>query len=373
MARDYRYGHKSSAPAPRRTQQDEAAEKSLADKPVKPSKPFASIMRKKPKPSASTSATDAHQSAVVESSKASSEPKTSRDKALNTFRQNTAEVSAQKASSVDEDVQKVKNKVYRDSLPKHIRKELEAQEALAKAQAEQAEAERLAHMAAQQEKRRQRLSLGGWLSIAGLTLVGVAWLLYAPFFLAFAFEMGWVSEETRNRMDPAATMRGELASKAIEPAKKPSATAPVSPVEDTNSVKYTFYGELPKDQVLSGVQPLTVKTKAPIYLQLLSLPNEAQAQAERRRLAQKGFVVQMATLAGKSGNNYVLRMGPYDDQRTLNRLKVELQRVGVDAHEVSLASVVKASEPVKASTQNANTKTPPPQPAANSRGAVAPR
>ncbi|OYZ03677.1 MAG: hypothetical protein B7Y29_08065 [Thiotrichales bacterium 16-46-22] len=347
MARDYRYGHKSAAPAPRRTQQGEAVQASEQRAADKPAKPFSSIIRKKPKQPVSSSATDGNKSAVAESTKAISEPKLSRDKAINTYRQSKLESSSAKTSVADDDVQKVKNKVYRDSLPKHIRKELEAQEALAKAQAEQAEIARLAEMAAQKEKRRQRLSLSSWLSIAGLTVVGIAWLLYAPFFLAFAFEMGWVSEETRNRMDPAASMRSELASN-------------------------TFYGELPKDVVLAGAQPLAVKTKAPMYLQLLSLPNEAQAQAERRRLVQKGYVVQMATLAGKSGNNYVLRMGPYDDQRTLNRLKVELQKLGIDAREVSLASVVKASEAVKVTT-NTTPNQPNSVPANNTRGAVAPR
>ncbi|MBD3767872.1 MAG: SPOR domain-containing protein [Gammaproteobacteria bacterium] len=241
---------------------------------------------------------------------------------------------------------------------------------MAKAQAEQAEIARLAQIAAQQEKRRQRLRLGSWLLIAGLTLVGIAWLLYAPFFLAFAFEMGWVSEETRNRMDPAASMRSALASKTIEPVKKAVPMLSESQPEDPNAVKYTFYGELPKDVVLTGVQPLAVKTKAPMYLQLLSLPNEAQAQSERRRLVQKGYAVQMATLVGKSGKNYVLRMGPYDDQRTLNRLRAELQKLGIDAREVSLASVVKASEPAK----RTNAKTAPLKPPANNtRGAVVTR
>lgn len=372
MARDYRYGHKSTAPAPRRTQQGEAVPASkqrAADKPVNP---CSSIIRKKPKQPVSSSATDGHKSAVTESTKAISEPKLSRDKAINTYRQSKLESSSAKSSVADDDVQKVKNKVYRESLPKYIRKELEAQEALAKAQAEQAEIARLAQIAAQKEKRRQRLSLSSWLSIAGLTVVGIAWLLYAPFFLAFAFEMGWVSEETRNRLDPAASMRSELASKTIEPVKKPSPTPSESQPEDPNAVKYTFYGELPKDVVLAGAQPLAVKTKAPMYLQLLSLPNETQAQAERRRLVQKGYVVQMATIAGKSGHNYVLRMGPYDDQRTLNRLKVELLKLGIDAREVSLASVVKASEAVKVTT-NSTPNQPSSVPANNTRGAVAPR
>lgn len=372
MARDYRYGHKSSAPAPRRTQlTEETSSSGTVKESVKSSsKPFASLIRKKPK-SESQSSTDVPQTHAPELAKVSTDMHKSREKALSTYRQaNKTEPSVAKATPIDEDVQKVKNKVYRESLPKHIRKELEAQEALAKAQAEQAERDRLAQLVAQQEKRRQRLSLSSWLSIAALTLMGIAWLLYAPFFLAFAFEMGWVSEETRNRMDPAASVRGELASKAIEASKKPVPVVPVTPAEDPNVVKYTFYGELPKDVVLSGVQPLAVKTKAPVYLQLLSLPNEAQAQAERRRLVQKGYFVQMATLAGKSGNNYVLRMGPYDDQRVLNRLKVELQKLHIDAHEVSLASVIKASEPVKKEALSTGVTSAP---ATNTRGAVAPR
>ncbi|HQT05527.1 MAG TPA: hypothetical protein PLU46_11120, partial [Thiotrichales bacterium] len=122
MARDYRYGHKSAAPAPRRTQQGEEAQASEGRAADKPSKPFSSIIRKKPKQQASSSATDAHKSAVNESTKAISEPKSSRDKALNTYRQAKIESSSAKTTVVDDDVQKVKNKVYRDSLPKHIRK-----------------------------------------------------------------------------------------------------------------------------------------------------------------------------------------------------------------------------------------------------------
>lgn len=368
MARDYRYGHKSSAPAPRRTQlTDEHSNTSGVDLSKTSSKPFSSLIRKKPKLAPAETQTQTKPSSPADAFKPSNELHNSREKALTTYRQAKAEDASSKATKVDDDVQKAKNKLYRESLPKHIRKELEAQEALAKAQAELAESERLAQLAAQQEKRRQRLSLGSWLSIAGLTLAGIAWLLYAPFFLAFAVEMGWVSEETRHRMDPAASVRSELASKALEPAKKVPSVASVE-AADPNAVTYTFYGELSKDVVLSGVQPLAVKTKAPVYLQLLSLPSEAQAQAERRRLAQKGYVVQMATLAGKSGNHYVLRMGPYDDQRTLNRLKVELQKLHLDAHEVSLASVIKASEPVKNATLATH-----PVPANNTRGAVAPR
>lgn len=367
MARDYRYGHKSSAPTPRRTQLTEASHSSDSNEPSKSvKKPFTSLMRKRTKtPNAENSAASVKSSA--ENLVASHDSSRSREKALSTFRESKTDHSSTKNNPIDDDVQKVKNKVYRESLPKHIRKELEAQEALAKAQAEQAERDRMALEQAHREKRRHRLSLGAWVSIAGVTLMGFAWLLYAPFFLAFSMEMGWVSEETRNRLDPAASVRSELASKAIEATKKPEVS--VKPVENPpNAVQYTFYGELPKDVVLAGVQPLGVKTKAPVYLQLLSVPSEGQAQSERRRLAQKGYVVQMATLSGKSGNSYVLRMGPYDDQRTLNRLKVELQKLGLDAHEVSLASVIKASEPKKVVA----TPTAATQPN-NSRGAVAPR
>jgi hypothetical protein len=369
MARDYRYGHKSSTPTPRRTQQGEEAQafdSRSADKPVKP---FSSIIRKKNKRQLSSSASNTQKLNLVEINEVSSELKSSRDTSHTPYRQ--AKIESSSVQAAVDDVQKVKNKAYRDSLPNHIRKELEAQEALAKAQAEQAERDHLAQLTIQKEKRRHRLSLGAWLSIAGLTLIGIAWLLYAPFFLAFAFEMGWVSEETRNRLDPAASIRSELASKSIEPVKKSASRAADKPVEDANAVQYTFYGELPKNVVLAGVQPLAVKTKAPMYLQLLSVPNVDQAQAERRRLMQKGYVVNMATLAGKSGTNYVLRMGPYDDQRTLNRLKVELQKLGIDAREVSLANVVKASEPVKTSINPANKPHNPP--ANNTRGAVAPR
>jgi len=79
-------------------------------------------------------------------------------------------------------------------------------------------------------------------------------------------------------------------------------------------------------------------------LQLVSMSNEQDAQTERKRLAQKGYLVQMNAQVMKGQNVYVLRMGPYEDQRIINRLKVELQRLGIDAHEISVASVVKAIE-----------------------------
>jgi len=347
MARDYRYGHKSTPTPTRRTQQSNDSE-SHESTGEQPAKTYASRMRKRIQ-SDKTAKADSPHKVEGDSSKSTLETKSSRDKALTTFRQAKVEVPSSQVSSVDEEVQKVKNKLYRDSMPAQVRKQLQAQEALAKMQQEEAEAERLAQAEMNKEKRRHRLSLASWVTLASLTLLGIVWLLYAPFFLAFAVEMGWLSESSRNRLDPAASVRSELASKTIEPAKKPLPTAPVQKEADVNAVHYTFYKELPKDVLMASVQPLAVKTKDPMYLELLYLPNEALVQAEKRRLTQKGYVVQMSTVMGKSGQNFVLRMGPFDDQRRINRLKVELQKLGIDAREVSASSVVK---PVSESTKS---------------------
>lgn len=328
MARDYRYGHKSSQPTQRRTQTS-AVEEAKADK--------------------STSVAKTGKAAVQQPIVQAVEPASSRrpsDVAAKVLRRRKIVTS-----QVDpDDVQKKKSEAYLSALPKQVRREIAEKEALAKAQAE-AEAQLAAQLAVQQqEKRRGRMSKGMWLTMGLATLASIAWLLYAPFFLAFAVEMGWLDDATRNRFDPAAAIRGGLVTRAIDAEKDISKAATNTPAAvatpaDPNVMTYSFYKELPKENVDLGVQPLPVRTHAPTYLQLASFANEKEAQAERKRIVQKGYLVQVNGQANKSGMVYVLRMGPYDDQRTINRLKVELQRLGVDAHEISLASVIKASEP----------------------------
>lgn len=339
MARDYRYGHKSATTKPRRTQQAEGV--------VSTHSPLS--------PEVTASTTDSTYP-VGRLQRAKQLFRAKKTTSAPTQEEPASKDTASRVDTAADDLQKIKEKVHQQSLPHHIRKQQAKQEALEKEQAEQAQAALLAAEVARLQRRQRRMSIGFWLSIAGLTLLGVAWLLYAPFFLAFALEMGWVSEATRDRLDPAAALRSQaVAQVSAAVAKKPStehapAMTSSEPV-DPNQVQFTFYEELAKDRVLAGVQPIAVKTKAPMYLQLLSTTNEQQAQSERRRLAQKGYSAQLASLVGKTGNYYVLRMGPYDDQRTLNRLKVELQKLGIDANE-TIVNIPVVKEVDRAKTTN---------------------
>lgn len=355
MARDYRYGHKTSQTTQRRSQLSDDAS---------PRQERANETPRVGRDRQTTQSTDA---SISRATKTSTHTRTRSEKVMAAASATRrVRYGATTPAAATDDLQKIKSEAYLSALPKHIRKEMLAQEALTKAQAEQAETERLQQQVQRVEKRRTRLSLGVWVGITAATIIGALWLLYAPFFLAFAVEMGWVNDATRVQLDPAAAMRSELVAKKVD-APLPAKTAPVvtAATAESDGVNYSFYNELPKDVVQLGVQPLPVRTHAPMYLQLSSFPNDKEAQIERRRIMQKGYMVQMAPQNGKSGLNYVLRMGPYDDQRTLNRLKVELQKLGVDAHEVSLASVIKASEPAPAASNGTSVMN------VNSRGAVA--
>jgi hypothetical protein len=271
-------------------------------------------------------------------------------------------------------VQKIVDEACRLSLPKTIRKEAEQREAEAKKEAEIQAAEQAKQQALALEKKQSRFGWFAWGSMTLLILSGVSWLLYAPFFLAFAFEMQWIDEETRNRLDPAAAMRSQAVatlSKDKQETIKKVAPA-LTPVVDQDSadIQYSFYRELPKANIVTTAQPLPVRTRSPTYLQLASIANDKEAQNERKRLAQKGYLVQMTAQVNKGQTVYVLRMGPYEDQRVINRLKVELQRLGVDAHEVSVISVVKAAEQQAVQPVVGNTKPTQPISAPSRRGDV---
>jgi len=344
MARDYRYGHKTKQPATRRTQQEGAGFS-------------ASDTKGEKKPLLTTVASRA---------------KAARAKQVSSDVSNVTRPASKRSA----ETQKIIDEACRASLPKTIRKEAEQREALAKQEAELLAAEQAKVLALVQEKKQSRFSWGVWGSFTLLILSGVAWLLYAPFFLAFAFEMQWIDEATRHRLDPAAAMRSQAVStlskdkpEAVKLTTPAVAPLPVQEPEPAD-LQYSFYKELPKANIVTLAQPLPVRTRAPTYLQLASIANDKEAQGERKRLAQKGYLVQMTAQVSKGQTVYVLRMGPYEDQRVINRLKVELQRLGVDAHEVSVVSVVKAAEQQNLQAQTA------PAPAvvgkANSSAVIAP-
>jgi cell division septation protein DedD len=344
MTRDYRYGHKVKKPTVRRTQEkatngDVVTAESEKKSQVHQSSVWSGESERR-------KAVGVNLGRRLIDGFKREEPKPSEDTAPSASIQRVKQARDKLKSERSDDVQKILDEAYRLSQPKAIRIEAEkrAQQAKKEAEAyaqEQAELQALAH-----EKKQSHFGWGMWIAMTLLILSGISWLLYAPFFLAFAFEMQWIDESTRNRLDPAAAMRSQaitsLSKDEVKPATqitKPTLAVPVAP-----DMEYSFYRELPKASIVTGAQPLPVRTHAPVYLQLAAIPNEKEAQAERKRLAQKGYLVQMTAQLNKGQSVYVLRMGPYDDQRVINRLKVELQRLGVDAHELSVIALIKASE-----------------------------
>jgi hypothetical protein len=261
-----------------------------------------------------------------------------------------SQASQSSTSSVKDEcslaLSKIMAETCRASLPTTIQKQLKAQEEQARLQAA-AEAKAQAEaMALIQEKKNHRLSVIMASGMILLTLLSFVWLLYAPFFLAFAVNMGWIDEQTSLKIDAASSLRAQVMTRntqtSVELPKK-TANLPAEVKQDEKSqLEFTFYRELPKANIQLAAKPLAVRTKAPTYLQLAAINNEKDAQNERRRLAAKGYLVQMTQQTNaKNAPVYVLRMGPYDDQRVLNRLKVELQKLGVEAAEVSVSSVIK--------------------------------
>jgi len=346
MARDYRYGHKTKKTTVRRTQEHETQDSVVTEKgqqtDLKP-KSFWSGMngsrKNKPADLAKPSLD------VVSSDEASAE--TLNSASMRRLKQAHHKLMPERTP----EMQKIIDKACQSSLPNTIRKEAEQREAQAKQAADLLALEQAKARALAIEKQHSRMGWGLWGSLTLLILLGVAWLLYAPFFLAFALEMQWIDEQARNRLDPAAAMRSQAVSTLTKDKQEPVKTsvpalAPLPAQEpEAADLQYSFYKELPKANIVTLAQPLPVRTRAPTYLQLASIVDDKEAQGERKRLAQKGYLVQMTAQVTKGKTVYVLRMGPYEDQRVINRLKVELQRLGVDAHEVSLVSVVKAAEP----------------------------
>ncbi len=334
MARDYRYGHKVKKPTVRRTQ-----EGNVHSDDVVSAEPPELVTVKKHK---AVESKESKPSVVAEPEVSNAKPS-----AQESVVSKAKKVRIVKTRSADE--QKIIDEACRLSLPKAIRKEAEARELLARQEAKALAQEEEKSKLIVKKTIKSRLNWGVWGALTLLILSGIAWLLYAPFFLAFAFEMKWIDEATRNQLDPAASMRSQvvanvptvISQEPINVTNSNSASAIVTPDKD---VAYSFYNELPKATMTTGAQPLPVRTRAPTYLQLASIANDKDAQAERKRLAQKGYLVQVTAHQVKGQTLYILRMGPYDDQRVINRLKVELQRLGVDAHEMSIASIIKSVE-----------------------------
>jgi hypothetical protein len=350
MARDYRYGHKIKKPAVRRTQEREVASESAEAESVK--KPIVQQTsawfagkgksKKQDKPAAQEHRQDKGTKSASVSEDAAGEAAQAKP---STRRETGRERSAEMQRIVDE--------ALRLSQPKTIRQEAEKREAKARQEAEQLVTDQAAAQQLAQEKTKVHVNWGVWGGVTLLVLAGIAWLLYAPFFLAFAFEMKWIDEATRNRLDSSAAIRAQMLSALPRNDQQSESTqskvVPVNaqtPPSAVNEpvVNYSFYRDLPKENMNTDAQPLPVRTRAPVYLQLETVSNNTEAQAERKRLAQRGYLVQLSSQVMKGNTVYVLRMGPYEDQRVVNRLKVELQRLGIDAHEASIVSVIKAAE-----------------------------
>lgn len=335
MARDYRYGHKATSIKPRRTQlqadavgvnndaamqprvqAEQAALQTSAESAPRVQRAKSIFSRQKKKQDALATSTETTEITPIEPS-------------------NTASVK----NSTDDGLQKIKDRIHQQSLPKHIRRQMAEEEAKAREEAAQAELERLAAAMQLSQQRQKRINIGIWSTIVMLTLAGFAWVFYASFFLSFAHEMGWVSAETRERLDPTVNMRTAAVVQVVE-SKVAVPVAQTEEVVDPEKIQYTFYGDLSKEEVATGFnQPLTVSQVAPTYVQLISTTKESYALAERQRLAQKGYTAQMVNVKGQAGSFYVLRMGPYTDPIRLNRLRIELETLGIEA------SLVRAQTP----------------------------
>ncbi len=330
MARDYRYGHKKKTVVARRSQESGSLLQQQAPTQATRSTPLTAAAKKKQTEAqaepieaieAPTSAPEIPPELISEPQPANKQPRKSAKKA----KAKPADTTSDKGKNTEAEANKAEDK----AIP-----------APAEAQDSSPEDD--------EPVTKKRFF---WLKATGLVVLLVSvtgWLIYAPFILAFALEMGWIDEETRTRWDSRESRQPQLAlvekvlpSPVAEPVSSPS--SPEAVVE--KQVDFTFYDELPKAVVQLAAQPLPVRTRAPVYLQLSAFSVAKDANEERARLAQKGYLSQVSAQANAQGKpSFVLRMGPYDDQRVINRLKVELQKLGVDAKEVTMTAVIKAQE-----------------------------
>jgi hypothetical protein len=343
MARDYRYGHKPHKQVERRSQTFASDDAPVTNDHKQHSK---RALREKP--------TDTPSSVVTDVTKPQLHS-TSSKRALKYA--NNEQLTLNISPTRSPELQKALDKACSISQPRAIQKEAEAQakalaekEAALQAEQQQKALEKKIVLDSSQRQRRSTRIM--WVLSSIIVVTVMLWIFYAPFFLAFAVQMDWISAETRDKWDsttvrkqvmvmndlkapPPATAEtlAQIAPSAVE--SQPPAPPPMT---------FTFYQELPRAAIHLAAQPLPVRTKAPVYLQVATIVQVKEATAERHRLAQKGYLVQMSTQVRNGHPVYVLRMGPYDDQRVINRLKVELQRLGVDAKEVNMMSMVKAEE-----------------------------
>lgn len=372
MARDYRYGHKPHKQVERRSQTlagDDAVQipvqKSLLKRPQRDKVPETQSSSEKP----------------TQSSRAN----TSNKRALK--HANSDQLTQTIAPSRSAEVQKALDKLCIISQPRAIQKEAEEQARLqaekeAEEQSEQQQKALEKQVVIESSQRQRRSTRIMWVLSSTIVAVVLLWVFYAPFFLAFALQMDWISAETRDRWDSTSVRKQVMVMQDVKAplpatAETLAQITPAAPESQASAppMTFTFYQELPRAAIHLAAQPLPVRTKSPVYLQVATIAILKEATAERHRLAQKGYLVQLSTQVRNGHPVYVLRMGPYDDQRVINRLKVELQRLGVDAKEVNMISMVKAEEappataetksvaPVKATSQ-AVPVTPKPQPSA---------
>lgn len=320
MARDYRYGYKHAQHGTRRSQSGDDAAPVVTEVDPAPRRKSSRKGRTSDQSSVST---------VAEASPAVSRPARTRPPELEKALARAAGQSRAKA--------------LRDPEP------------VMDASAEPVVALPQASLPAQQRAAGHGVSWFRWLSLLMISALVIGWLAYAPFFLAFAEGMGWIDADTRARWDnqplraQVLTISQQVSEAAVsKPVPLPEAPKPAEPPPPP-PVAFTFYEELPKAAINPGAQPLPVRTRVPVYVQVAAIADHAQAQAERRRLAQKGYMTQLSAQLQQGKSVYVLRMGPYEDQRVINRLKVELSKLGVDAKEVNMITASKTA--VDTSTQ----------------------
>lgn len=341
MARDYRYGHKKKPVATRRSQEEDSALKSQAPVSSARSSPLTraatrrtagKVVESSPsvEPEAVISAVDAPSSAPIDTPELVSEPE-------------PAKGIKKRAKK------KPKSKLAQEA---EINKPTETPTDAPTLAVEPSSDSGISSSDDDDEPVSKKRFF--WLKLTGLVVLltsVTAWLVYAPLILAFLLDLGVISEETRLRWDSREARQPQVAFvEKVLPVVSETAQAeksrPAETEDETHqAVNFTFYDELPKAEIQLSAEPLPVRTKAPTYLQLSAFLQVKDANEEKGRLAQKGYLAKVTTRVAQNGKPaYLLLMGPYEDQRDINRLKVELQKLGVDAKEVTMSAVMKAQD-----------------------------
>jgi cell division septation protein DedD len=342
MARDYRYGHKKKPVATRRSQEEDSVLKSQTPVASAKSSPLMRAASRRtatasaepspaPEPEPVISAVDAPPAAPVDTPELVSEPE-------------PAKAVKSRAKK------KPKSKLAQEA---EGRKSTEAPTEAPTLAVESASDSGISNTDDDDEPVTKKRFF--WLKLTGLLFLltsVTAWLVYAPLILAFLLDLGVIDEETRLRWDSREARQPQVAFvekvlPVVSETPQAEKSTKTDEVEDEahQSVNFTFYEELPKAEILLSAEPLPVRTKAPTYLQLSAFAQAKDANEEKGRLAQKGYLTRITPRVAQNGKPvHVLMMGPYEDQRDINRLKVELQKLGVDAKEVTMSAVMKAQE-----------------------------